>query len=123
MVSRHAQLGLAGEGIAARYLKKNGYRLLERNYRNAIGEIDIIAVERETIAFIEVKTRQSDRFGSPKWAVTSRKQRKLSMVALCYLKAVGKCSQKARFDVVAVSLEQGKPVVEIIKNAFDLAYG
>jgi len=122
MVSRHIQFGQEGESIAARYLKKCGYRIVTQNYRNKIGEIDIVARDGNTIVFVEVKTRRNDHFGNPKWAVTYQKQRKISMVALSYLKEFQLSGHKARFDVVTV-LENGrKPAVEIIKNAFELAY-
>lgn len=122
MVNRHIQFGQEGESIAAKQLKKCGYKILEQNYRNKIGEIDIIARDGETIAFVEVKTRRNDHFGGPKWAVTYQKQRKISMVALSYLKEFQLSGHKARFDVVAVVENGKKPVVEIIKNAFELAY-
>ena len=122
MASRHIKFGQEGESIAARHLKKRGYRILAQNYRNRLGEIDIVARDGDTIVFVEVKTRRSDQFGNPKWAVTFQKQRKISMVALGYLKEFQLGGRKARFDVVAV-LEKGrKPVVEVVKNAFELAY-
>ena len=87
-----------------------------------MGEIDIIARDGRVLAFIEVKARRTDEFGGPKWAVTSRKQRKISMVALKYLKETQQMGKKARFDVVAIRLLPSDPDVEIIKNAFELAY-
>ncbi len=87
-----------------------------------MGEIDIIARDGRVLAFIEVKARRTGGFGGPKWAVTPKKQRKISMVALEYLKSTEQIGKKARFDVVAVRLLPGQPDVEIIKNAFDLAY-
>lgn len=122
MVSRDTQFGLEGESIAATYLKKCGYKILERNYRNKIGEIDIVAKDHGTIVFVEVKTRGSLQYGNPKWAVTPAKQRKISMVALYYLKENRQSDHKARFDVVTVLGQQKEPVVEIVKNAFELAY-
>ena len=122
MIGRHIQYGQEGEAIAARYLKRNGYKILERNYRNRIGEIDIIAEEKGTLVFVEVKTRRNDRFGNPKWAVTFRKQQKISMVALSYLKELRMSNRKARFDVVTVTEDLKKPTVEIVRNAFELAY-
>jgi putative endonuclease len=112
-----------GESIAAHHLKKNGYKILEKNYRTKLGEIDIIAKDRDTIVFVEVKSRKTRRFGNPKWAVTPEKQRKISMVALCYLKTTHRNKEKARFDVVAIISTRDKPQIEIIKNAFELAYG
>jgi putative endonuclease len=123
VADRRRQFGDSGEAIAVSYLEKNGYRILARNYRTPIGEIDIIAMEGKTLVFAEVKTRSTHRFGHPKEAVTSRKQRKISMAALYYLKGTGSLHRKARFDVV--SILPGSPEgwqIEIIRNAFDLAY-
>jgi putative endonuclease len=122
MKNRRQQLGQQGEALAVRHLKKAGYKIIETNYRTPLGEIDIIAKDRDTIVFIEVKTRSSVHFGSPKWAVTPAKQRKISMVALAFLKATDQSTARARFDVVAVMSNRDAPQVEIIKNAFELAY-
>jgi len=105
-----------------KFLKKNGYKIIERNYRCKLGEIDIIAQDNRVLAFIEVKARRTDDFGGPKWAVTPRKQRKISMVALNYLKETEQMGKNARFDVVAIRMLPEAPDVEIIKNAFELAY-
>ncbi len=114
--------GESGESIAVKFLKKNGYKILEQNYRCKLGEIDIIARDGRVLAFIEVKARRTNEFGGPKRAVTLRKQRKISMVALKYLKETQQMEKKARFDVVAIRLLPDDPDVEIIKNAFELAY-
>ncbi len=87
-----------------------------------MGEIDIIAKEKKTLVFVEVKSRKSIRYGNPKWALTPKKQRKISMVALTYLKATNQSNIKARFDVVAITSNQDEPQIEIVKNAFELAY-
>ncbi len=108
--------------MAVRHLKKNGYRILEQNYRNNLGEIDIVAKHRGTLVFVEVKARKSSYFGSPKYAVTAAKKRKISMVALSYLKANKLSQAKARFDVVAVNAENENTRIDIIENAFELAY-
>jgi putative endonuclease len=123
MPNQRQQLGEAGEALAARVLKKRGYKILETNYRNPLGEIDLIALDGGTLVFVEVKARHSLHFGNPKWAVTPRKQRKLSMVALYYLKVTGQNQSKARFDVVAILSMGQRPEIEIIQNAFDLSYG
>jgi putative endonuclease len=123
MLNRRQQYGEAGEALAARLLRRQGYRILETNYRTPIGEIDIIARERDTIVFVEVKARRSLHFGHPKTAVTAHKRRKLSMLALYYLKTTGQSGAKARFDVVAISTAPERPEVEIVRNAFDLVYG
>jgi putative endonuclease len=122
MLNKRQKFGEKGEEIAVRHLRKNGYKIIETNYRTRLGEIDIIAQDQDTIVFAEVKTRRSVQFGNPKQAVTIRKQKKISMVALYYLKATGQSSARARFDVVAVISNRDKPQVEIIKNAFELAY-
>ena len=88
-----------------------------------MGEIDIIAKDKKTIVFVEVKSRRSVRYGSPKFAVTPKKQRKISMVALYYLKTTKQTDVKARFDVVAITSNLDEPRIEIVKNAFELAYG
>jgi len=116
------ELGAMGESLAIRALKKRGYKILAMNHRTKLGEIDIIAREGGTLAFVEVKTRRTDGFGGPKTAVTRGKQRKISKLALDYLKETGQTNEKARFDVVAIRLSPGHPEIEIIKNAFDLAY-
>jgi len=122
MPSKPQKFGAKGESLAAWYLKKIGYKIIEQNYRSHLGEIDIIAKEKKTIVFVEVKTRKSVRYGSPKWAVTPKKQRKISMVALYYLKVTRQTEVKARFDVVAITDNRDEPRIEIVKNAFELAY-
>ena len=86
------------------------------------GDQVIIAREKKTLVFVEVKSRRSIRYGNPKWAVTPKKQRKISMVALSYLKTTKQSDARARFDVVAITSNHDEPQIEIIKNAFDLAY-
>jgi putative endonuclease len=122
MLNRRQQYGKEAESIAARHLEKNGYKILERNFRTQLGEIDIIAKDRETVVFVEVKARRSNSYGNPKWSITARKQRKISMLALYYLKTSKLGGSKARFDVVAIDSASAQPRIEIVKNAFDLAY-
>lgn len=122
MVTRQQEFGNKAEAFAIRQLKKAGYRIIARNFRTRIGEIDVIAKDGPTIVFVEVKARQSTRFGHPKQAVTHAKQRKISMVALEYLKSTDQMRSRARFDVVAVTGLSDNPKIEIIKNAFELAY-
>ena len=122
MLNTRQKFGEQGESLAVWYLKKNGYKILEQNYRTNLGEIDIIAREKKTLVFVEVKSRRSIRYGSPKWAVTPKKQRTISMVALSYLKATKQTDARARFDVVTIISNQDQPQIEIVKNAFDLAY-
>jgi len=105
-----------------KYLKKKGYRILQQNYQNNLGEIDIIAKEKKVIVFVEVKAKRSKFFGHPKYAVTPKKQRKISMVALSYLKQTKQMQARARFDVVTVLFRHQNYEIELIKNAFELAY-
>lgn len=114
--------GQKGEEAAARHLKKKGYKILTQNYRTRFGEIDIIAKEKDTLVFVEVKARRTRGYGSPKLAITDQKKRKISMVALCYLKATSQTEAKARFDVVTLSPGTEKTRFEIVQNAFELAY-
>ncbi|HAV42662.1 TPA: YraN family protein [bacterium] len=114
------KLGKRGEKRAADYLQKRGYTILAQNFRTPLGEIDIIAQEKGTIVFIEVKTRSSVVFGQAEEAVNLSKQHQISKVAQIYLKAKGKENQDCRFDVVAVYEGNEKPAIELIKNAFYL---
>ncbi|MCF8111638.1 MAG: YraN family protein [Desulfobacteraceae bacterium] len=123
MPGESKQFGRLGESIAAGHLKKNGYRILARNYRNKFGEIDIVARHKDVIVFVEVKARSSGGFGSSKAAVDKRKQKRISMIALGYLKQTRSMDARARFDVVCVDTGTGRPKVEIIANAFPLNYG
>ena len=120
MTTQKIQLGQIGEKTAVAFLERHGFHVLQRNFRNKLGEIDIVAKDGDTICFIEVKTRKTDAFGSPLESVTTAKQRKIIHVALSYLKVQGRDETNVRFDVVSVILgdEEG-PQVEIIKNAFE----
>ncbi len=119
----HLKAGRLGEDLALNYLKKNGYRVVERNFRCNLGEIDIIATEGKTVVFVEVKSRWSERFGSPQMAVDTHKQKRISRVALVYMKSRGLKDRSARFDVVAVRFFPEGPRIELIRNAFDLQFG
>ncbi|MBI2411597.1 MAG: YraN family protein [Deltaproteobacteria bacterium] len=111
--------GERGEDRAEALLRKNGYRIIERNYRCARGEIDIVARDGETIAFVEVKTRSSEDFGGPKYSVDKRKQRKLTEVAVHYIAERGIRDTDLRFDVVSIVVKDGAYKTELIKDAFE----
>ena len=121
---RNQAVGALGEQTAADYLAKLGYRILERNFRSRGGEVDIVAKDRQgCIAFVEVKTRRSLAYGLPQQAVTTRKQRQISKGALSWLSRNRLHDCSARFDVIAVLLQNGaEPQLEHIINAFDLSY-
>jgi len=122
MTNRKQEIGKKGESIAVGYLKKQGYKIIEQNYRSKAGEIDIIAREKKTLVFVEVKTRRSTSYGSPKWAVTLKKQKAISMAALYYLKMTNQTNADARFDVVSILVRGEDTQIELVRNAFDLAY-
>ncbi len=114
--------GRDGEKIAVAYLKKQGYSISETNFRCPLGEIDVIAREKNEIVFIEVKTRRSNQLGYPEQAVGMRKQSKLSKLALWYLQEKKLSDVNARFDVIAITLLPEGNEIKLIKNAFDLAH-
>ncbi len=116
------ELGKRGEEVALRFLKKNGYQILQKNYVCKMGEVDIIAREKDTLAFIEVKTRTTKAFGPPQLAVNASKQMQLSKAALSFIKEKRLEEAKARFDVVAIILGPGGEEIELIRDAFDLRW-
>ncbi len=118
MITPRRQLGDKGEDLAAAALKKQGYKILERNFTTPLGEIDLIARHQGCLVFIEVKTRKSLRFGRPEEAVTPTKQRRLQRLAEYYLKQKRLKEQPLRFDVVAITLTGEGPLIEIIHEAF-----
>src|SRR2546421_7706797 len=106
-------LGRTGERLAAEELAKQGYRILEQNFRCPHGEIDLVAEDEQDLIFVEVKTRRGNAYGLPEEAVTARKQQKLVQVASCYLD-LHACSERSwRIDVVAVQLSKGGKPEEI----------
>ena len=117
-------LGNYGESLARQYLQGQGYRILEENFRNKIGEIDLIAQDGKTICFVEVKTRQSLDQGQPYEAVTPLKMRKLSQMATFYLKyKFHSLEITSRFDVISiVQRDLEAPAIKHIKNAFNSSY-
>ncbi len=123
MTEQRLSLGRKGEDLAVARLKELKYRVLERNYRCALGEMDIIAREKDTLVFVEVKTRATPKFGSPAAAVDRHKQRKLSQIALTYMNQKKLVAVPARFDVVSVEFWPPGPRVEVIRDAFELQYG
>ena len=112
--------GNAGEAVAERFLKRQGYKILERQYRSRLGEIDLIALDRSEsrggcVVFVEVKTRRSDSAGRPEDAVTLAKQRQLTRLALEYLKRQGWLhGRRCRFDVVAITWPAQGEVPDIV---------
>jgi putative endonuclease len=114
-------LGKEGERVAEQYLKHKGYKLVERNYRCSVGELDLIVLDRRVVVFVEVKTRSGHGFGSPLEAVEFHKQRKMIQAAQYFLSEKRLHQRDARFDVVGISWPGREPVVEHIENAFELS--
>jgi putative endonuclease len=112
------ELGERGEELAVRYLIKKKYRILARNWRDRGGEIDIIARDRGTLVFVEVKTRASDSFAQPVESVGYHKQDKLRHLAERYIARQDLADCQARFDVISIVDQGGKPRVEHLENAF-----
>jgi len=116
-------VGNRGEELAAAFLERNGFRIVERNFRCKGGEVDIIAKDGKTIVFIEVKSRRTLTYGVPQLAVTPFKQRQISKAALTWLSKKRLHDSPARFDVISILLESSySHQIEHIRNAFDLAY-
>jgi putative endonuclease len=115
-------LGKWGEDLALKKVKKLGYKCIARNYRCPVGEVDLIAKDGDTLVFIEIKTRRGRSLGYAKEAVNQRKRRQLSKVALAFMKTNGCSETRARFDVVVINLDGGSQEIEVVRNAFDLAY-
>lgn len=114
------KLGPYGEKIGARFLKRAGYRILERNYRSSAGEIDLIAADGDTLVFVEVKTRASDEAADPEAAVNYHKRRQIVRVAKSFLAHAQCQNAPARFDVLSIIVpEKGKPQIEHFIDAFD----
>jgi putative endonuclease len=111
-------LGRYGERKACTYLKKQGYRILEKNFRCKAGEVDIIAADHETLVFVEVKTRSSDQFGTPQEAVTPEKLRTLKEAAHYYMQETSAPPTQVRYDILALTIDQNTKVknIEHIKN-------
>ena len=121
MSEQQRAVGKAGEDTAVKYLQKQGYRILERNFRCRFGKIDLIARDKGVLVFIEVKTRRSHAFGPPAMAVTPEKQRHLIKASQVFMSRTGRQHDVCRFDVVTIQMGSSEPCIEIIKNAFQTA--
>lgn len=114
-------LGQWGEALAAEELRRRGWRILAHGYRCRFGEIDLIAVNREYIAFVEVKLRKSAAYGAARDFVSRKKQERLRVTAQLYL-SQNPTELQPRFDVAEIyapqGMETGQPTIEILENAF-----
>jgi putative endonuclease len=115
------ETGALGEKLARDFLKKKGYRILETNYRYPRGEIDIIALQKDCLVFIEVRTKSSLSFGTPEESVTFTKMQHLENGAYHYLQNHPKSPENWRLDLVAVELDQDQKLkrIELIENAIE----
>lgn len=113
------QFGDSGEDLACRFLEKQGYEIITRNWRYGHGEIDIIADDNSTLVFVEVKSRRNLEFGPPELAVTKSKQRQVKKMAEAYLYINKIKERECRMDVIAILfLDKDNPHINHIKNAF-----
>ena len=119
MAEDRKRTGAIGEKEAAKLLKKQDYKILETNYRCPLGEIDIVAKDKDTIVIVEVRTKRRRRFGTPEESVNAAKRAKLIELANYYLQQKNQQDKFWRIDVVAVEMEKGDKIsrIKIIKNA------
>ena len=123
-MSDFLKLGERGEALAWNFLKKQGYTILEKNYRTRFGEIDVIASQQGAIVFLEVKTRRNHHFGLPEEAVDWRKRQKMIRVAEAYLQTKRMENREARFDILSVTWDgTQEPHFQLLENAFALEEG
>ncbi|MEX2176593.1 MAG: YraN family protein [Pirellulaceae bacterium] len=120
-LDRRLPLGRRGENAAARHLQRLGYTIVGRGQRGQIGEIDLVAVDGRMVVFVEVKTRSSQDAGHPADAVDDDKQRRLTRLALAYLKRHDLLECASRFDVVAITWPDLRrpPQIEHFQSAFE----
>lgn len=120
MTKDNLNLGNLAEDRAEEFLKRSGYKVLRRNYKTRLGEVDIIAKDKDTLCFVEVKCRSSDRFGKGSEAISVKKQGQVSKAALNFLKENNLLDRRARFDVVSLDSLGPEEKITLIKNAFEL---
>lgn len=111
-------LGQQGEEIAVRYLQKEGYRILDRNFRTRYGELDVICMKKDILVFVEVKTRRSETYGTAEEALTPNKIEHIRKVALHYLNTRPVRHREIRFDVITILMTNHEPQLNHITAAF-----
>jgi putative endonuclease len=116
-MDKRRQTGRQGEDIAASFLTGKGYRIIARNWRCPVGELDLVMADKETMVFVEVRTRSGLRFGPAEESITPAKRMRLIELAQTYLQESTAPGVSWRIDVVAVQLGQGLPEVKHIENA------
>jgi putative endonuclease len=122
MTSPSQHFGRSAEQLAAQWLQKKGYRILERNFRVGGGELDLIAKDQDTLVFIEVKGRRTKQFGGAPYAIDDRKKRQIIKLASLYLSQHGLINQLCRFDVILIiGTDQNSPTVTHLEQAFEVS--
>jgi putative endonuclease len=117
--SHNKETGDLGEWVAADFLKRLGFQILEKNYRfGRAGEIDIVAIDGDVLVFCEVKARSDDRYGEPECAITLAKQKQVRYLAKVWLYQHAIDEQECRFDVVAITFRRGCAEINYLKGAF-----
>lgn len=112
-------VGNLGEDMACKYLQEKNYYILERNYRNKQGEIDIIAMDRGVLVFVEVKARKNRRFGLPQDAVNDIKRHKIDKTANLYVAEKNWYKLRRRYDIIEIIFEE--KYINHIENAFQIS--
>jgi len=119
-MNRRAVIGSDGERAAADFLESRGYRILERNYRTRLGELDLVADDGGILVFVEVKVRRNDQFGGPAAAITSAKQARIARLAQQYVVSRRLSGRPCRFDVVLIRGDDPRTrQMELLPGAFD----
>ena len=119
MTIQRQRLGESGENLAVSELERREYAILARRYRTRHGEIDIVANDGGTLAFVEVKARSTAEFGTAAEALTMWKKRRLTAMAIDYLARNRIADRPCRFDVVTIDACESDPIVTVYPNAFD----
>lgn len=116
MTMKRRRVGLAGEQAACDYLEKQGYQIIQTNYRCPLGEIDIIARDQEAIVIVEVRTRTGYSYGGPEESISPEKARRLQKLTLYYLKSMARKELPCRIDLIAVILNRRDYTLESLKH-------
>mgnify|MGYP003632194283 FL=1 len=116
-MAEHNELGKKGEKLAIDFLIENDYKILEKNYRYLKAEVDIIAIKKDVLVVVEVKTRSSDYFGNPQDFITPKKI-KLLVSAIDYYVVQRDLDVEVRFDIIAIIHQKNKTKIEHLENAF-----
>jgi len=118
LTEKRKEIGMLGEAMAVRFLKKRGYRILQQNFRCRMGEIDVVAQEEGNTVFVEVRTSTSSDHNAPAESILWKKKKKLVALANFYIKRFGLEEMPCRFDVIAITQNNGYTRIRLIRDAF-----